>query len=132
MKESFETLKKYDCLQELLLDKDLARLGDAYVNFVYSISVSQRNRKPTGAKVNNQILSDAVEKSQLRKFLPHRVDRHTRSNAAESLLVFAWLNGILELNDCVHILSRSEEPTEAFSNLLKEVLKKLDVSPEGK
>jgi hypothetical protein len=97
-----KTLKNYDSLEEILLDKDLTGLGDAYVNFIYSLAMSQRYQRPMGAKVKNQILADAIEKSGLRKRLPHRIDRHTRSNAAEALLVFAWLNVILDLNGSVY------------------------------
>ena len=71
-------LKSYDSLEELLLDKDLAGLGDSYVNLVYSLAMSQKHGHPMGAKVSNQILAQAVEASGLRKMLPHRVDRHTR------------------------------------------------------
>lgn len=125
-----KTLKKYDRLEELLLDKDLAGLGDAYVNFIYSLAMSQRNQRPMGAKVKNQVLADAVEKSGLRRLLPRRVDRHKRGNAAEALLVFAWLDDLLDLNDCVQMLSEEKEPARAFTNLLREVLKKLDIVPK--
>ena len=105
MSPQAKTLKRYDSLEELLLDKDLAGLGDAYVNFIYSLAMSQRHQRPVGAKVKNLVLAEAVEKSGLRKLLPHRVNRHVRGNAAEALLVFAWLGDLLDLNDCVQMLS---------------------------
>jgi len=126
------TLKKYDSLGELLLDKDLAALGDSYVNFVYSLAMSQKLKRPLGAKVDNQTLAEAVTKSGLRKFLPHRVDRHTRGNAAEALLVFAWLSDLIDLRDCTDVLSREDDLIEAFANLIKDVLGKLGVTHEGK
>ncbi len=130
MSPQAKTLKRYDSLEELLLDKDLAGLGDAYVNFIYSLAMSQRHQRPVGAKVKNQVLADAVERSGLRKLLPHRVNRHVRGNAAEALLVFAWLGDLLDLNDCVQMLSKEEEPAEAFANLLRKVLEKLDFIPK--
>jgi len=126
-----QTLKKYDSLEELLLDKDLAALGDSYVNFVYSLAMSQRLKRPVGAKVDNQTLAEAVTKSGLRKFLPHRVDRHTRGNAAEALLVFAWLSDLLDLHDCTDALSKEDDPKTAFANLIRNVLDKLGVTDEG-
>jgi len=126
-----QALKKYDRLEELLLDKDLAALGDSYVNFVYSLAMSQKLKRPVGAKVDNQTLAEAVTKSGLRKFLPHRVDRHTRGNAAEALLVFAWLSDLLELHDCTDALSKEDDPTTAFANLIRNVLDKLGVTDEG-
>jgi len=132
MNQSIPTLKRYSSLNELLLDKDLAGLGDSYVNFAYSLAMSQKHGHPMGAKVNNQVLADAVEKSGLRKFLPHRVDRHTRGNAAEALLVFGWLQDLQELDNCVKTLSKEDNLAEAFTVLLREVLEKLGASNEGK
>ena len=133
MTRSIPTLKSYDSLQELLLDKDLASLGDAYVNFVYSLAMSQKHGRPTGAKVNNQVLAEAVEKSGLRKFLPHRVDKHTRGNAAEALLVFAWLQDMSEFEDCIETLGKAEDnQVQAFAVLLHDILAKIGVEHERK
>jgi len=125
------TLRKYDSLEELLLDKDLASLGDSYVNFVYSLAMSQKHRRPVGAKVDNQTLAEAVTKSGLRRFLPHRVDRHSRGNAAEALLVFAWLGDLLQFEDCTKVLSKEDDTAEAFASLLRDVLRKLGVTDEN-
>jgi len=132
MTQTLPTLKSYSSLPELLLDKDLAALGDAYVNFVYSLAMSQKHGRPIGAKVNNQVLAEAVRASGLRRFLPRRVDRHTRGNAAEALLVFAWLQDIHEFDDCIKTLSQEDNLTEAFAVLLREVLEKLGVEHEHK
>jgi hypothetical protein len=125
------TLQSYSSVEELLLDKDLASLGDSYVNFVYSLAMSQKHGHPTGAKVNNQILAKAVEASGLRAFLPHRVDRHARGNAAEALLVFAWLQDTLEMDECIKVLSK-KDPVEAFATLLRQILNRLDLHHEHK
>jgi len=122
------TLKSYTDLQEILLDKNLAALGDAYVNFVYSLAMSQKLGHPVGAKVNNRVLAEAVGLSGLREFLPHRVDTHERGDAAEALLVFAWLSGTQELDDCTKVLSAEENLSQAFASLLKDALEKLDES----
>lgn len=126
------TLRTYNSLEELLLDKDLAALGDSYVNFVYSLAISQKCGRPTGAKVNNQVLASAVQKSGLREFLPHRVDKHARGNAAEALLVFAWLQDMQEFEDCIKVLNNEEDLTQAFATLLHDVLEKLGVQNDRK
>ena len=131
MSNPMSTLKSYRSLEELLLDKDLAGLGDSYVNLVYSLAMSQRYGHPVGAKVNNQVLAQAVETSGLRKLLPHRVDRHARGNAAEALLVFAWLQDMLEMDECIKILSK-KDPVEAFAVLLRRILDKIGVLHEHK
>lgn len=131
MNNSVPTLKSYNTLEEMLLDKDLAGLGDSYVNLVYSLAMSQRCGHPVGAKVNNQVLARAVETSGLRKLLPHRVDRHARGNAAEALLVFAWLQDMLEMDECIKVLSQ-KDPAEAFASLLRQILDKIGVLHEHK
>jgi len=95
------------------------------------LAMSQKLKRPVGAKVDNQTLAEAVTKSGLRKFLPHRVDRHTRGNAAEALLVFAWLSDLLDLHDCTDALSKEGQPSAAFANLIRDVLGKLGVAHEG-
>ncbi len=126
------TLKTYENLTELLLDRDLASLGDSYVNFVYSLAMSQKLGRPMGTKVRNRVLAEAVEKSGLRKLLPRRVDRHTRGNAAEALLVFAWLQDIQDLSACITVLRKEDDETQAFANLLHDILEKIGAIHEHK
>jgi len=120
-----QILRKYTSFQDILLDKDLAKLGDAYINLAYSLALSQRLKRPAGAKVNNQILAEAVKRTGLREKLPRRIDRHTRGNAAEALIAYAWLKQTLELEDCVRFLREIEDPIEAFTELLLEISKRL-------
>jgi hypothetical protein len=126
------TLRSYNSLEEILLDKQLASLGDSYVNFVFSLAMSQKHEHPMGAKVRNQVLADAVELSGLRELLPRRVDKHTRGNAAEALLVFAWLQDTVEMEDCINVLVDEDDPTKAFAVILQQVLHKLGVEHEHK
>jgi len=123
-------LKKYKTLQEVALDKDLAGLGDMYVNFVHSLTLSQKLQRPTGAKVNNRILAEAVKKSGLRKILPRRIDRHAQGNAAEALIVYAWLRDAMSFEDCLKILRGGDDSTEAFTRLLQEIGKRLGATFE--
>jgi len=123
-------LKEYKNLEEVLLDKDLAGLGDAYVNLLYSLAMSQKSGHPTGAKVNNRILAEAVRKADLRKLLPRRIDRHVLGNAAEALIVFAWLADTVTFEDCLKILNEKDDAVEAFTFLLREILKRLDKRDE--
>lgn len=123
-------LKEYKNLEEVLLDKDLAGLGDAYVNLLYSLVVSQKSGHPTGAKVNNRILAEAVRKAGLRKLLPRRIDRHVLGNAAEALIAFAWLADTVTFEDSLKILSEKDDTVEAFTILLREILERLDKRDE--
>jgi hypothetical protein len=118
-------LRNYKNLEEVLLDKDLAGLGDAYVNFLFSLAVSKRLGRPVGAKVNNKVLAEAIRKAGLRNLLPHRIDRHVLGNAAEALIVFAWLSNKLTLEDSLKILSEKEDAVEAFTSLLNKISERL-------
>jgi len=37
-------IRRYADIKEVLLDNKLARLGDAYVNFIYSLAIQQKRR----------------------------------------------------------------------------------------
>ncbi len=116
---------KYKTLQAILNDQKLAALGDAYANFVYSLALSTKKGEPTGAKVDNRILSSALKKAGLREILPKRVDRHRQADAAETLMVYAWIVKAVTIDEGVSILRRHEDMVEAFCSLLLEARKKL-------
>jgi len=128
---SFEDLdlsfvQKNRSLAEILTDNDLAALGDAFVNFVYSLTLSLKEKKPVGRKLDNAKLASALRKAGLRKILPHRVDRHRQANAAEALIVYAWLVGVLSLKEILQIMSTSENIEDSLGRLLQEIVPKLD------
>jgi hypothetical protein len=116
----------YKNIQEILTDHSLATLGDAYTNLIYSIYLSTKTGKPTGAKANSHMLSNALKQAGLRELLPSRVDRHKQADAAEALLVYVWLQGLTTITENVHTLTKHENTTDAFSFLLSEAKKKLD------
>jgi len=114
-------------LQEILTNHKLAALGDAYINFLYSLAISKKNREPTGAKVNSRLLAEALKKAGLREYLPSRTDRHKQADAAEALIVYAWLKGLIPLEEGVNVLERYEDETEGFYNLLILAKKRLNL-----
>jgi len=119
-------IPKNRSLTEILTDKNLAALGDAFVNFVYSLSLSLREGKPIGRKLDNEKLASALRKAGLRKMLPHRIDRHRQANAAEALIVYAWLVGALSLKEILRIMGTSENIEDSLGKLLQEIPLKLD------
>jgi len=120
----FPFIPKHRSLREILADDDLAALGDAFVNFVYSLALSLKEGKPIGRKLSNMTLASALRKADLRKMLPFRMDRHRQANAAEALIVYAWLTGILSLKEILRIISRSENIEDAWGMLLQEIVEK--------
>lgn len=117
-KNAEKFLKNYTSLSQVLADKTLASLGDAYVNFVYSLALSKKVGKPRGKKVKGAPLAEAVRKAGLRQLLPSRIDTHVLSDAAEALLVYAWLNKIITLEESVEVLEKTDELEEGLTRLL--------------
>jgi len=123
----FAFISQYRNLREVLMDQKLAALGDAYVNLVYSVALSKRKGEPTGAKVDNRLLAEALKKAGLRSFLPSRIDRHKQADAAEALIVYAWVRGSMTMEEGVSILEQGEDTVEAFCSFLLTAKKKLDL-----
>lgn len=110
--------KKHNNLTQILTNHNLASLGDTYINFAYSLAQSNKKRKPTGTKVKGSILAEALKKAGLREHLPARMTRHMLADAAESLVVYAWLHNYVTLEECVAMLEKTDDPVEGFSRLL--------------
>lgn len=123
--EKFIFAKKHQTLAEVLMDHELASLGDAYVNFVYSMALSQKKGKPSGARVKGSVLAEAIKRTDLRQYMPTRVSRHVMADAAEALAVYAWLQNYITLEESVEILCRREENIEGFIELLQTIKKRI-------
>jgi hypothetical protein len=120
--------KDYSSLPQILADRKLASLGDAYINFVYSLALSKRKGKPSGAKVKGTALAEALRKAGLREHLPSRIDKHILSDAAEALVVYAWLQNLLTLEESVEILEKTDSLVEGLTQLLLKVKEKIKLS----
>ncbi len=113
-------------LQEILTNHELATLGDAYTNFIYSLYLSIKTGKPTGAKADSRTLSKALKQAGLRELLPSRTDRHKQADAAEALLIYVWLLGLTTINENLATLTKRENDVEAFSSLLSDAKEKIE------
>ncbi|HEY4675504.1 MAG TPA: ribonuclease III family protein [Candidatus Bathyarchaeia archaeon] len=117
--------KTYKDLNEILTDHELASLGDAYINFVYSLALSSKNGKPSGAKVKGTALAEALRKAELRHYLGTRVTSHMQADAAEALIVYAWLKNQVTLEESVVTLQRAKNTVEGLSQLLTLIKKRV-------
>jgi hypothetical protein len=123
--------KKYSSLAEVLLDKDLAKIGDTLVNFLFSLAVSNRMKQPQNVRVSSLTLSTALRKSGLRRLLPHRTDRHAQANAVEALIMHAWITKMFSLTELLQILERkAHNPIDAFTKVLDEIKQTINQSVE--
>jgi hypothetical protein len=107
-------------LRRVMRNKQLASLGDAYVNFVYSLALSRLSGHPQGTKVSDRILSQALKLAGLRDELGTRVAKKDLANASESLLAEAYRRDILTIEESVRIISeKPENPAAGISDLVK-------------
>ena len=123
----FKFMKQYQNLNEILMDQKLAKLGDAYVNFIYSLALSQKKGMPTGIKVKGRLLAEAFKKAGLRKYLSTRIDRHKQADAAEALIVYTWIKDLISINESLEILRNNENEIEALTCLLVTAKSKIEI-----
>ena len=112
--------------QQILKNRRLARLGDAYVNFLFSLALTKASGIPVGVKVSDRILFEAAKNSGIRPLLPRRIKRGEVANVIEALVVDSWMRKSLELNEMVDIISKnSDNLTEAATQLVKTILERM-------
>ena len=125
---TFTFIKKCNSLAEVLTDHNLASLGDTYVNFVHSLALSNQRRKPSGTKVKGSVLAEALKKAGLREYLPSKMTRHTLADAAEALMVYAWLHDYITIGESVAILEKTGDSIDGFSQLLTTIKSRVKFS----
>jgi len=109
-----------ETLRQVMRNKQLASLGDAFVNFVYSLALTQANGKPQSVKVSDRILANAFKLSGLRKYLGTRISKKDLANASESLLVDAYQKKLITIEESVRILSEDPNGLQVgLSQLMK-------------
>jgi hypothetical protein len=125
---TFSFIESHQSLPEVLTDHDLASLGDAFINFTYSLALSNKKGKPLGKKVKGSLLAEALRRTGLREYLPSSLSSHTLADAAEALLVYAWLHDCITLEESVAILEKNDDPAEGLTQLLKLAKGKIKLS----
>ncbi len=83
-------------------DKGLARLGDAFVNLVFSYAKTKVKGRPSGEKVPDRVLSRALELSRIP--FPRRLNHGERGDFVEAAIDFSWMRGHISLDDAVEVL----------------------------
>jgi hypothetical protein len=119
---------KHDSLAAVLTDHKLAALGDAFINFVYSLALSNRRGVPSGAKVKGSLLAEGLRRAGLRPYIPSRTTRHMLADAAEALIVYAWLRDCITLEESVALLEKNEDLAEGLRELLEKIIHRVRFS----
>jgi len=112
-------------ISSIMQDRKLASLGDAYVNLVYSLALTQVNGEPQGVKVSDRILASAFKAAGLREYLKTRRSRKDFANASEALLIETYRKGLLTINESVKIVTQRDDPTIGITDLLKIAVERL-------
>jgi hypothetical protein len=99
-------------------------LEDAYVNFVFSCFVEQE-AEALGREGQGSVLAEALRKAGLRDCLGSVMSRHGLAVAAEALIVYAWLNCCITLDESVAIMRKGEDVVEGASELLATARKRV-------
>lgn len=122
---TFASSEAHGNLTDVLTSHKLASLGDAYVNFAYSLALSNRKREPTGVKVKGSMLAEALRRSGIRSSLPSKMTRHKLADAAEALIVYGWLHSSISLEESVAALEKHDDPVDGFSKLLTTIINRI-------
>jgi hypothetical protein len=92
--------------QQAFTDPKLSKLGDALLNFLYSLILSASAGAPEGRKVPNSVLAKAIDMSRHRGLIPRRSDKHGKGDIVEAIFAYAWLRRALDLREGAESISR--------------------------
>lgn len=121
-------MKTYLKLTEILTDHKLASLGDAYVNFAYSLALSNKKGQPSGAKLKGTALAEALKRAGFRSYLPSRMTSHMLADAAEALIVYAWLDDYITLEETVTAIEKTDRLIDGLTQLLDKIKRRIKLS----
>jgi hypothetical protein len=111
-------------LEKILMNKEVAKLGDAYLNFIYSLARSIRDGRIVGEKISNRILAEAIRSSGLRSLLPQRLSRREIGGAAEAIITYSVAKGLISTDECLKILEETTDPVLSFTLILRKLKEK--------
>ncbi|MHA1733035.1 MAG: ribonuclease III family protein [Promethearchaeota archaeon] len=127
-------------LTQIARDRGLAKIGDAFVNLVYSAALSVTSGALVGEKVSKKILAGALNYANLKQYAPRRADSHAMADSVEAILGYCWIRGLLPLGTAIDLLIDGLETAaagdaapiecgvQAFGALLEHVKAQLPVA----
>ncbi len=103
--DELKAIKKFSNIREILIDKHLAKLGDPFVNFIYSLAKSCALGKFDSLKVPDKVLAQALRDADMRTLISKKASSHDLGDAVEALLVHEWLFQKMSIQELVEILT---------------------------
>lgn len=130
-------------IKSLMREKGLARLGDSFVNLVFSAAKTLAYGRAEGEKVPDRVLSESLRMAKIR--LPPRLSHGERGDIAEAILADAWTRRVISLEESVELLrgelskrkaetvaAERELAARGFSSLILTALKRgLEAGDDG-
>lgn len=111
LKEKLQVLLGETSLIKFITHKEYAKLGDALVNFLYSLAKSLATTQTTGTKVSDSILAQAYKNSFWfkQKTLMIKGNKGKIADDIEALILYFWVVKNLSLNELIKPLSQTLE-----------------------
>ena len=125
MSKLSDQLSHREAIRSIMQDKKLASLGDAYVNLIYSLALTEIQGQPHGVKVSDRVLAEAFKSAGLRDYLGTRLSRKDFANASEALLIETYRKGLLTLDESVKVIAHGITLTAGIADLLKLAVERL-------
>ncbi len=117
--KKLRAIQDFSNLREIINNKALAKLGDTFLNFVYSLAKSIALGKFDAWKVPDKVLAQALRDAELRKFIAQRASNHDLGDAVEALVVHAWLFEKMNIEEIADLLVSHLKGGD-FSDRIKE------------
>ena len=111
----WESFVKHDSLESIMNDKGLAKVGDNFVNFVYSLAKSVVLGHTTGEKVRDSVLARAIRATEINNHFSRRTDAGRAADSYEAIMAYLWMKEKISILDMVNSLSKSLDITNSTS-----------------
>ncbi|MHA1947902.1 MAG: ribonuclease III family protein [Candidatus Hodarchaeales archaeon] len=139
LRSQIDEKKTQDSLLTFILTKGNSKLGDALVNFIYSLAKSAVSTQVTGTKVSDFILATAYRSSlwMNNDILKLKGTKGYLADHVEALILYFWVFEFVTLEEMVKHLIKELKPEKlkhpreeeqiavlSFKNLLNELKQK--------
>ena len=125
-------------LESILQNHDLAKFGDAVVNYVYNMAVFKSQNQLQGIKVWDSCLAEACKASPLRKYVGSRKNKGDLGDAVEAFIAYIIIRNEQKISHIVELLtsalrisvtSKTERElcSGAFTSLLNALCEELEI-----
>ena len=132
-------------IEDILYSKQLASLGDALVNYCYSVARMSINPKlMTGVRVWDSSLAMALRQSPFNSFIKRRISQGSLGDCVEAIVGWVYMNELMSLEEIITLLknnlpaellknkmSEKDGATFAFIALLEQVYKIINIDKES-